>query len=229
MDITERPAFSETKIKVDERDVSLPGSLVVPPHATGVVVFAHDSGSSRLNSRDRAVARALNECGLATLLFDLLTPEEDDIDRLTGGPRFDIELMSQRLVGAIDWLGVRRGLARLPVGIFGSSIGAAPALRAAAARPERVAAVICRGGRPDLAGEHALAHVDAPTLLIVGGKDVPIIEMNETAGARLHCERRLDIVPGATHFFEEPGKLEEVAKRAAEWFLRHMKDFDFSC
>lgn len=228
MDVVERPVES-FNITVNERDVSLPGSLVVPPHATGVVVFAHDSGSSRLNPRDRAVARALNESGLATLLFDLLTPEENGIDQLTGGLRFDVDLLSQRLVGAIDWLGVRRDLARLPLGIFGSSIGAAPALRAAAARAGRVAAVICRGGRPDLAGDDALEHVEAPTLLIVGSKDAPTIEMNRVADAHLHCERRLDIVPGATHFFEEPGKLEQVAKLATEWFLRHMEEFDFSC
>ncbi|MBI4205221.1 MAG: dienelactone hydrolase family protein [Betaproteobacteria bacterium] len=226
----ERPSPVESSnIAVSERDVSLPGSLVVPRHATGVVVFAHDSGSSRLNPRDRAVARALNECGLATLLFDLLTPEENGIDHLTGGLRFDIELLSQRLVGAIDWLGVRRETGRLPVGIFGSSIGAAAALRAAAARPERVAAVICRGGRPDLAGDDALGHVEAPTLLIVGGEDAPVIAANQAAGANLHCVRRLDLVPGATHHFEEPGKLEQVAKLASEWFLRHMEKFDFSC
>jgi dienelactone hydrolase len=224
MGVMERPSPVEAfNIMVSERDVSLPGSFVVPPHAIGAVVFAHDSGSSRLNARDRAVARALNARGLATLLFDLLTVAETGIDHLTGGLSCDIALLSRRLVGAIDWLGMRRETARLPVGIFGSSIGAAPALRAAAARPGRVAAVICRGGRPDLAGDDALGHVEAPTLLIVGGEDVPIIAMNQAADASLHCARRLDIVPGATHLFEEPGKLEQVSKLASEWFLRHMR------
>lgn len=221
---------SASDVRVDVRGVdALPGVLVAPDDALGTVIFAHDSGSTRLNPRDNAIAKALNECGFATLLFDLLTLKEHGLHYLTCGPQFDIELQSERLVGAIDWLAVRRELARLPVGIFGASTGAGVALCAAAARPERVAAVVCRGGRPELAGE-ALAHVAAPTLFIVGSKDVPVLAMNRQSAARLRCEHRVDIVPGATHLFEEAGMLDRVARLAGEWFLRHFgaRRYDFS-
>jgi pimeloyl-ACP methyl ester carboxylesterase len=209
-------------VAVNLRDVSLEGTLTVPRNAVGVVVFAHGSGSSRFSPRNRAVAGALNEAGLATLLFDLLTAEENEIDTVTRELRFDIDLLTWRLVATIDWLEQRRDAASLPVGLFGASTGAAAALRAAAARQKRVAAVVSRGGRPDLAGD-ALPLVQAPTLLIVGGDDGVVIDMNREAAARMHCVHRVHIVPGATHLFEEPGKLEQVARLAREWFLEHLQ------
>lgn len=208
-------------IMVSLADAALAGSLTVPADAPGIVVFVHGSGSSRFSPRNRAVATTLNEAGLATLLFDLLTAEENEIDLRTRKLRFDIELLTERLVGAIDWLGGRAEVADLPAGLFGASTGAAAALRAAAVRPHAVGAVVSRGGRPDLAGA-ALPRVEAPTLLIVGGDDGPVITMNQEAAAQLHCEHRLHIVPGATHLFEEPGKLEQVATLARDWFLLHL-------
>jgi len=209
------------EVMVSLGDAALAGSLTVPARAPGIVVFAHGSGSSRFSPRNRAVATTLSEAGLATLLFDLLTADENEIDLRTRELRFDIDLLTERLVGAIDWLGGRAELADLPAGLFGASTGAAAALRAAAARPKAVGAVVSRGGRPDLAGA-ALPRVEAPTLLIVGGDDGPVITMNQEAAAQMHCEHRLHIVPGATHLFEEPGKLEQVATLACEWFLRHL-------
>jgi putative phosphoribosyl transferase len=192
--------------------------LLVPPGAQGVVLFAHGSGSSRHSPRNKYVAAQLREARLATLLIDLLTPEEDEVYRT----RFDIDLLTERLAGAA------RGLAReaqtqgLPIGLFGASTGAAAALEVAAAMPEAIRAVVSRGGRPDLATRAALAKVRAPTLLVVGGDDIGVIELNEQAYAALACEKRLEIVPGATHLFEEPGKLEAVARLAAQWFTRHL-------
>jgi dienelactone hydrolase len=185
------------------------------------VLFAHGSGSSRFSPRNRFVADFLNEGGLATLLLDLLTAEESEIDERTGALRFDIGLLSGRLIGAVDWLGARPDTRDLRIGIFGASTGAAAALNAAAERPAQVAAVVSRGGRPDLAMA-ALPRVRAPTLLIVGGLDGPVIGMNRSAAAQLACEHQLEIVPGATHLFEEPGKLEEVARLARDWFQRHL-------
>ena len=202
-------------------DAALGGTLTLPSDAGGVVVFAHGSGSSRFSPRNRAVASTLNEAGLATLLFDLLTAEENEIDAVTRELRFDIDLLTRRLVATIDWLGERRDAATLPIGLFGASTGAAAALRAAAARPKRVDAVVSRGGRPDLAGD-ALPRVLAPTLLIVGGDDGVVIDMNREAAARMHCVHSVHIVPGATHLFEEPGKLEQVARLAREWFVEHL-------
>ena len=202
-------------------DAALGGTLTLPSDAGGVVVFAHGSGSSRFSPRNRAVASTLNEAGLATLLFDLLTAEENEIDAVTRELRFDIDLLTRRLVATIDWLGERRDAATLPIGLFGASTGAAAALRAAAARPKRVDAVVSRGGRPDLAGD-ALPRVHAPTLLIVGGDDGVVIDMNREAAARMHCVHSVHIVPGATHLFEEPGKLEQVARLAREWFVEHL-------
>ncbi len=192
-----------------------------------MVLFAHGSGSSRFSPRNRFVASALQRAGLATLLMDLLTVEEEAIDLRTRQLRFDIGLLTARLIGATDWL---TGMAANDpthamhgrvIGTFGSSTGAAAALMAAAARPEAVRAVVSRGGRPDLASTE-LPRVQAPTLLIVGGDDGPVIGMNEEALAQLRCEKRLEIVPGATHLFEEPGKLEEVARLAAGWFVHHL-------
>lgn len=194
----------------------LPGLVAVPERATGIVVFAHGSGSSRLSPRNQRVAKGLNEAGLATLLFDLLLPEEAD-DRQNV---FDIPLLASRLEEALDWLD-SGPLASLPVGLFGASTGAAAALIAAARRPQAVSAVVSRGGRPDLAAA-ALPRVKAPTLLIVGGYDDVVIELNQAAHDLLKCERRLEIVPGATHLFEEPGTLEVVIELAAAWFVRHL-------
>jgi dienelactone hydrolase len=201
--------------------IELEGALSIPERAQGVVLFAHGSGSSRFSPRNRFVADFLHEGGLATLLLDLLTAEESEIDERTGELRFDIALLSERLTGAVDWLGASPDTRDLKIGIFGASTGAAAALNAAAERPARVAAVVSRGGRPDLALP-ALPQVAAPTLLIVGGLDGPVIGMNRRAAEELRCEHQVEIVPGATHLFEEPGKLEQVAQLARSWFLRHL-------
>lgn len=195
----------------------LPGLLAVPRAAKGIVVFAHGSGSSRLSPRNTHVASALNEKGLATLLFDLLLPEEAEDRRNV----FDIALLGSRVEESLDWIRSEATLAGLPVGLFGASTGAAAALAAAARRPDQVVAVVSRGGRPDLAAG-ALARVKAPTLLIVGARDEVVIALNEKAMAELKCEKRLDIVPGATHLFEEPGTLDTVIALAAAWFVRFL-------
>ena len=195
----------------------LPGLLAVPRAAKGIVVFAHGSGSSRLSPRNTQVAHALNVAGLATLLFDLLLPEEAE-DRSNV---FDIALLASRLEETLDWIGIEETLAGLPIGLFGASTGAGAALLAAARRPDQVSAVVSRGGRPDLAAG-ALALVKAPTLLIVGGLDAVVIDLNERAMAELKCEKRLEIVPGATHLFEEPGTLDAVISLAAAWFVRFL-------
>jgi dienelactone hydrolase len=197
--------------------LQLEGDLAVPANATGTVIFAHGSGSSRFSPRNRAVARALEAGGLATLLMDLLTEDEEAVDVRTAEYRFDIGLLARRLVGGIDWAREQPATAALPIGLFGASTGAAAALIAAAQRPEVVGAVVSRGGRPDLAGK-ALPQVTAPTLLIVGGLDDVVITMNRDASAQMTCERRIEIVPGATHLFEEPGTLDEVARLATAWF-----------
>ena len=212
-----------------DREVVLPldgallaGSLTVLPHAQGVVLFAHGSGSSRFSSRNRFVAEQLREHGLATLLMDLLTSQEEDEDRRTAALRFDVGLLARRVVGAVDWLGGQAGLRSLPVGLFGASTGAAAALMAAEERPQAVAAVVSRGGRPDLAGE-ALPSVSAPTLLIVGAADPVVVQLNREAMKRVRGEVRLEIIPDATHLFEEPGALEEVARLAAGWLKEHLR------
>jgi dienelactone hydrolase len=202
-------------------DVRLAGDLSVPPDARGIVVFAHGSGSGRFSPRNRAVADVLVEAGLATLLMDLLTPEEEAEDLKTARLRFDVQLLGERVIGTIDWLASDPETGRLPVGCFGASTGAAAALIAAAERPQRVAAVVSRGGRPDLAAD-ALARVTAPTLLIVGGRDTEVIALNRLAQAQLGGESQLVIVPGAGHLFEEPGALEQVAELARDWFLRYL-------
>ncbi|HET8645261.1 MAG TPA: dienelactone hydrolase family protein [Vicinamibacteria bacterium] len=199
----------------------LEGDLHVPAAPRGVVLFAHGSGSSRHSPRNRYVAQELQQAGLATLLMDLLTGEEEMAEARSGHLRFDIDLLAGRLQAASEWLGSDAETAALPLGYFGASTGAAAALMAAAARPEVVRAVVSRGGRPDLAGE-ALPRVRAATLLIVGGDDGPVIGMNEEAFARLRAEKKLEIVPGASHLFEEPGTLERVARLAADWLTAHL-------
>jgi putative phosphoribosyl transferase len=211
-----------TAVRVPNGGAWLLGDLGMPPHARGLVLFAHGSGSSRHSRRNQAVARAFERRGLATLLIDLLTPEEERIDRATALYRFDIERLARRLVNIIKWLKAPEGIAaKLPIGLFGASTGAGAALVAAALRPQDVAAVVSRGGRPDLAG-HDLQHVRAPTLLIVGGRDTPVIHLNRRAIALMPGEVRLEIVPGATHLFEEPDALEVVAELATGWFLTHL-------
>lgn len=197
--------------------VSIAGDLHVPASAYGIVVFAHGSGSSRHSPRNRMVADRLRARRFATLLGDLLSADEEERDRRTGELRFDIGLLATRLVGMIDTLGRRWDTEKLPVGLFGASTGAAAALIAAAQRPTAVHAVVSRGGRPDLAGD-ALDRVSVPTLLIVGGADPAVLGLNQDAAQRLRAVCRLHVVPGATHLFEEPGALDEVADRAAEWF-----------
>jgi putative phosphoribosyl transferase len=211
----------ERVVRVAAGMVTVEGNLVVPEGAAGVVLFAHGSGSSRLSPRNRRVARALQERGLATLLIDLLTADEEAIDIETAHLRFDISLLADRLAGATDWLIKQPESRDLRIGYFGASTGAAAALVAAALRPQSIGAVVSRGGRPDLAGD-ALPRVQAPTLLIVGGEDLAVIDLNREAYARLLCKRRLEIVPGATHLFEEPGTLETVARLAGDWFLKHL-------
>ena len=201
----------------------LDGDLTLPDSGpSGIVLFAHGSGSSRHSTRNRFVARVLNETGLATLLLDLLTPEEEREDMQTGHLRFDISLLADRLVAAIDWISAQKEISGLAVGIFGASTGGGAALVAAARVPDHIAAVVSRGGRPDLAGA-ALADVKAPTLLIVGDDDVPVIGMNRDAERRMTAEREIRIVPGASHLFEEPGALEVVAEHARDWFHHHLK------
>ncbi len=211
----------DASVSIPAGEVSLEGDLTVPEGASGIVLFAHGSGSSRHSPRNRQVARALNEAGLATLLMDLLTEDEEIREARTRHLRFDIDMLASRLVSAVDWLDAHEDLSRLPIGAFGASTGAAAALVAAAARPEKVRAVVSRGGRPDLAGD-ALGRVRAPTLLIVGGADVPVVGLNQQAFAQLEAEKQLDVIPGATHLFEEPGALEEVARRATAWFQEHL-------
>jgi putative phosphoribosyl transferase len=197
------------------------GDLAVPPEAGGLVVFAHGSGSSRRSPRNRQVAAYLERLGLATLLFDLLTDAEEDEDRRSGHLRFDIGLLAHRLELAVTAAMDDPTTSPLAVGVFGASTGAAAALVAAARQPERISAVVSRGGRPDLAGE-SLEAVQAPTLLIVGGEDTQVITLNRQALARVRSERQLVIVPGATHLFEEPGTLDAVATLARDWFLRYL-------
>jgi putative phosphoribosyl transferase len=199
------------------------GDLRIPDGAAGLVVFAHGSGSSRFSRRNRSVAQVLENGGYATLLLDLLTPEEDAIDARTREYRFDIDRLGQRVVAAVDWAAAHHPTARLPIACFGASTGAAAALIAAAERPEVVRAVISRGGRPDLAG-NALPKVMVPALFIVGGDDEPVIELNRAAMRRMPGEVRLEIVPGATHLFEEPGALELVSQLALRWCTQHLKE-----
>jgi putative phosphoribosyl transferase len=211
----------ETQVSVSAGSVRLDGSLVLPEDTRAVIVFVHGSGSSRYSPRNRYVARLLNDGKLATLLIDLLTPEEEALDERTTHLRFDIGLLAERVVAATDWLDQYPDTGNLPLGYFGASTGAAAALVAAARRPDIVGAVVSRGGRPDLASA-ALPYVQAPTLFIVGGNDTEVIQLNRQAFAQLRCEKQLAIIPGASHLFEEPGALDEVALLARGWFERHL-------
>lgn len=211
----------EKKVEIAVGQVVLNGDLVVPRNATGLAIFAHGSGSSRHSPRNRFVARVIQEAGVGTLLFDLLTREEELLEMESGHLRFDIPFLAGRLNEVAAWAEKQPDIGRLRFGYFGSSTGGAAALVAAADHPDRIGAVVSRGGRPDLAAER-LAEVQAPTLLIVGGRDVHVLKLNEDALARLGCERDLRVIPGASHLFEEEGTLEQVARLAAAWFVRHL-------
>ena len=222
------PGQDEGLVRVALGPITLDGNLLVPPGAAGIVLFAHGSGSSRFSSRHREAraswrsasrTRCRGEASLGTLLIDLLTPREEQRDNVTAEFRFDIGLLADRLAGTAEWLHARQGNTK--IGLFGASTGGGAALVAAAERPEMIHAVVSRGGRPDLAGP-ALPRVEAPTLLIVGGDDVPVIAMNRDAYDQMRCERRLEIIPGATHLFEESGTLEKVAELARDWFRRYL-------
>lgn len=214
------PASRTLKLTVG--DAELDADLLLPDDPIGLVVFAHGSGSSRLSPRNLQVAHYFNDLGLATLLFDLLTGQEERVDRLSAEYRFDIPRLSQRLVGVLDWLAGNAELGALHIGLFGASTGAAAALIAAAQRPQVVHAVVSRGGRCDLAGP-SLPKVRAPTLQIVGGRDPQVVQLNREASQQLQCEQQLAVVPGATHLFEEPDALEQVAMLAGDWFCRHLR------
>jgi putative phosphoribosyl transferase len=209
------------EVHIPAGPVIVDGNLTVPQSTSGLVLFAHGSGSSRHSPRNQFVARMLNQAGLGTLLFDLLTPEEESVDLRTREHRFNIGLLAERLVHATKWAKQQQQTRDLRVGYFGSSTGGGAALVAAAELPDDVGVVVSRGGRPDLAGD-ALPKVKAPTLLIVGGEDHLVIELNEQARAQMRCEIKIDIVPGATHLFEEQGALEKVAKLASDWFVNHI-------
>ncbi|MDV6341879.1 alpha/beta family hydrolase [Nitrosomonas sp. Is24] len=208
-----------TAVKIPAGSVELSGELVLPPEASGVVLFAHGSGSSRFSPRNTYIANVLQQHGIGTLLFDLLTRSEDQ----DYAQRFDIDLLTQRLLAATDWLQKSPVTKSLKIGYFGASTGAAAALQAAAKMQDAVAAVVSRGGRPDLAGAVALNQVTAPTLLVVGDADHGVIELNEQAYALMTCVKKLVLVPGATHLFEEPGALEQAAQFAADWFLNYLR------
>ena len=221
MNSTKATALSKTHL-IPSGQVSLEGELQIPEGATGVVLFAHGSGSSRKSPRNQFVARTIRQAGVGTLLFDLLTLEEETVDLRTRHLRFDIGLLANRLVDATRWIKKEEGTSHLKIGYFGSSTGGGAALVAAAELGQQISAVVSRGGRPDLARD-ALGQVTAPTLLIVGGLDYSVIQMNKEAYAQMHCEREMKIVSGATHLFEEPGALEDVAHLAADWFQRYLR------
>ena len=219
--MTRSEPLQTTVVRIPASGVQLDGDLAITPACEGLVLFAHGSGSSRHSPRNKFVAHTLERRGFATLLVDLLTPDEEQIDRATASLRFDIPMLTQRLTGVVDWLREQRETARLRIGLFGASTGAAAAIITAADRPHSIAAVVSRGGRPDLAG-HALPRVTAPTLLIVGSLDTTVLQMNRAAMAQMRGRVALEIVDGATHLFEEPGALSEVAERAADWFGTHL-------
>lgn len=214
-------AIEHFAVTIPVSSINLDGDLSIPTRARGVVLFAHGSGSSRRSPRNRYVADLLNESGLATLLTDLLTEDEQQVDLQTAHLRFDIPLLAARLAAVTEWLARQPETAKLPIGHFGASTGAGAALVAAAQLPGLVRAVVSRGGRPDLAGA-SLPHVQAPTLLIVGGADPVVLDLNQKALGMLSCEKALKVVPGASHLFEEPGALEKVADLARDWFSQHL-------
>ncbi len=223
MDRNQREAIENRLVHIPIGHISLEGNLDIPENAEGIVVFVHGSGSSRHSPRNQFVAQQLRKGPLGTLLFDLLTEEEEEIDMRTARLRFDINLLAQRTIAAVDWLSAQEFTEGLAFGLFGASTGAAAALTTAAERADLIDAVVSRGGRPDMAAEY-LPRVEAPTLLIVGGQDSPVIEMNQDAFERLPADldKEFRIVPGATHLFSEPGALEEVAQMAEEWFVEHL-------
>lgn len=219
------PSVSEEQlVRIPAGEAELEGNLVLPEGALGVVAFAHGSGSSRYSPRNRFVAETLRQRKLGTLLFDLLTTKEERLDEQTAQFRFDIPMLAARLAHAAAWLRSHAETAKLPIGYFGASTGAAAALVAAAAAPQNICAIVSRGGRPDLAGPE-LRRVKPPTLLIVGGNDLGVVDLNQQAFDKLTCEKRLAIIPGATHLFEEPGALAAVAKIAGEWFEQWMQGY----
>ncbi|HEU0178253.1 MAG TPA: alpha/beta family hydrolase [Blastocatellia bacterium] len=220
-EVEEKTAISR-EVRISADSIALPGELSVPSRAEGLVLFAHGSGSGRHSPRNQYVAQVIREAGVGTLLFDLLTREEERIDLQTRYLRFDIDLLARRLVGATEWAKKQKETAPLRIGYFGASAGGGAALVVAAEMGDEIGAVVSRGGRPDMAGE-ALSRVVSPTLLIVGELDDVVIRLNEEALRALRCVKELTIVPGATHLFEEPGKLEEVARLAADWFQRHLR------
>ncbi|HEY9789854.1 MAG TPA: dienelactone hydrolase family protein [Candidatus Obscuribacterales bacterium] len=216
-----QPEFHEHEVTVRAGRVALGGMLTVPASAGGIIIFAHGSGSSRFSPRNRQVATRLNNAGFATLLFDLLTPDEEAVDSITGHMRFDVLFLAERLIAATAWIEQNELTRKMRIGYFGASTGAAAALLAATELPRAVEAVVSRGGRADMAGE-MLKDVTAPTLLIVGSKDLAVIELNKQALAQLNCVKQMEIVQGATHLFEEAGALEAVADLAAAWFHRYL-------
>jgi dienelactone hydrolase len=217
---------SETEVRIPSGEAWLHGDLSIPAGFVGIVLFAHGSGSGRHSARNRQVAHSMQRAGIATLLFDLLTAQEEQVDVHTREHRFDIPLLTRRMQDATSWVSARPELQHAPIGYFGASTGSAAALIAAARLGDRITAVVSRGGRPDLAGPAALAAVKAPTMLIVGGADHGVIELNQEAYQRLQCEKRLAVVPGATHLFEERGALEQVSQLAASWFAAHMANVE---
>ncbi len=221
MDRNTSSNYHAEPVQFQAEGVTLEGDLAVPANLRGIVIFAHGSGSSRFSPRNRRVAEYLNQQGIGTLLVDLLTAQEEAVDMYTRHLRFNINLLAGRLANATDWLVSYRGVSPQPIGYFGASTGAAAALVAATERPAIVRAVVSRGGRPDLA-EPVLDRVHAPTLLIVGGEDDLVIGLNQEAFQKLHAEKQLEIIPGATHLFEEPGTLEEVSRLAADWFNKYL-------
>jgi len=216
---------NERLISIEAGKATIEGSLVLPKSPIGIVLFAHGSGSSRFSPRNQYVAKRLNQAGIATLLIDLLTKEEEAIDMQTAEFRFNIKLLAQRLIEATKWIKAYPAAATLPIGYFGASTGAAAALIGAAELPEDVIVVVSRGGRPDLAMEY-LPKVKIPVLLIVGGRDQAVINMNRDAAKLLSGEARIEIIPGASHLFEEPGKLEIIAQLASDWLSKHFKNAD---
>ena len=223
-DMDDRDDAEERTVSIPAGDVVLEGTLAIPSEAAGVVLFAHGSGSSRFSPRNQYVAGQLRRAGLGTLLIDLLTPDEERVDELTRHHRFDIGLLADRLGAAIEWLADERVTHDMAIGLFGASTGGGAALVTAARNPGRIGAVVSRGGRPDLAGA-ALPVVKAPTLLIVGGHDPVVLDLNQRAMSQMSAPVRLEVVPNATHLFEEEGALEEVAQLAAMWFGRHLRGF----
>lgn len=219
--VSREDTLHEQQVTIPAGSVVLHGDLTLPEVAGGMIVFAHGSGSGRRSPRNRSVAAFLHQARLATLLVDLLSADEAAADEVTGEFRFDIELLAGRVRAAVDWLASEPHTRALPIGVYGASTGAAAALMAAAADPRHVKAVVSRGGRPDLAG-NVLAQVTAPTLLVVGGADTLVLRLNREALAALRCPKRLEVVAGATHLFEEPGALEAVSRLARDWFAHHL-------